>query len=79
MNRQIVDIYHVVPGLPPDPKKLRNFMILCRAFGLGIIKTDATLAEVNAMAEHFTNQTIGDLVTKIVILEGNDAKYVIPA
>jgi len=79
MTRQIVDIYHVVPGLPPGTKRMKNFLILCRAFALGIIKTDATLEEMFAMAEHFTSQTIGDLVAKIVILEGNDAKYVIPA
>jgi len=50
---------------------------MCRAYALGVYSTDATLAELLAMANTVTDQTLDDMVVRIVEAEGVMAKFTI--
>lgn len=76
--RSIVDVcYHNPPIPTADPRQLRNFLILTKAFGLGVFSTDATLDELLAMAGTVSDQTIDDTIVKIVEAEGAYVKHTI--
>ena len=76
--RHIVDLhFHNPPEPSADQKQRRNFLILAKAFALGIYSTDATLDELFAMAATITDMTIDDLVVSICNVEGPNAKYTI--
>lgn len=76
--RSIVDLhFHNPPEPTADSRQLRNFLILTKAYALGVYSTDATLAELLAMANTVTDQTLDDMVVKIVEAEGVMAKFTI--
>lgn len=76
--RSIVDVhFHNPPNPTADQYQRRNFLILAKAFALGIFSTDATLDELLAMAGTVSDQTIDDTITKTVLAEGVYAKYTI--
>jgi hypothetical protein len=76
--RSIVDLhFHNPPEPTAKQYQRRNFLIMCRAYALGIYSTDATLAELLAMANTVTDQTLDDMVVKIVEAEGVMAKFTI--
>jgi hypothetical protein len=76
--RSIVDVhFHNPPEPTTDQRQLRNFLILAKAFALGIFSTDATLDELLAMASTVSDQTIDDVVVKTVEAEGIYVKYTI--
>ena len=50
-------------------KKDRTFLILCRAFCLGLITTNHTLPELMKVAEGMSDEAINDLTVRVVEVE----------
>lgn len=75
--RPIVDLRFDQPRKPAERERRRRFLILCKAFSLGVYSTDATMAELLAMAGSVSDQTIDDTVIKIIDAEGINVKHTI--
>ena len=52
-------------------------MILAKAFSLGLIDTDGSLADLMLSAESMTDPTISDILARIVIAEGPYTQHTI--
>jgi hypothetical protein len=75
---RIIDInLHPDPQLILPPETRRRFLILAKAFSLGLIDTDGSLADLMLSAESMTDPTISDILARIVIAEGPYAQHTI--
>ena len=73
-----VDIHINRPAKPVDnPRQIRNFLILCKAYALGIYSTDSRLLDLFAAANTMDDRTIDDMVVAICDCEGAYVKHVI--
>ena len=52
-------------------------MIFAKAFSLGLINTDGSLADLMLSAESMTDPTISDILARIVIAEGPYTQHTI--
>jgi len=75
---RIIDInLNPTPQLLPPLELRKRFLILAKAYSLGLIDSEGSLGDLMACCANLTEPTMSDLIVRTVIAEGPYAEHTI--